>query len=601
MEHSPFNQFDQTNEVPQLKRSEPKATKLAWLDRYSLATKLRVSIASGGVVLIAVTLIIFASVTLVSGKGERLADLGWIEIQVASAVIALDEADRALSSESQGREEKYEQAVDFAISEMNQMRTLVDGRLTAEETAYADRFDASLAALKQKAVIASSSAAEIASLRRELASTRAAMNAYRLHIGDLTEPLFKEVFGAITLVIIVSALLILCAVVFSFVSARVMISNVVGTVNSIKNAMDRLANGNTATVIPGLDRSDEIGEMARSLAVFREASVKLREMDEKELLVQKQMVEQSHNLRVDNSKLLERLADGFEVSVGEMIAAVGTSSQEIQSTSATMSNVADQSAAQSKAASKAMEATKENVTAAAAATDEFALSITEISNQASASAELARESRELVDTAHSRIGDLSNAALEVGDIAELIRAIAERTNLLALNASIEAARGGDQGHGFAVVASEVKELAAQTSQATESVTHRIGTMQATTKLSVGDLSRIVQQIEKLEKAATVIASAVDQQSVSGSELARNIDTVAHGTSQVSEEIQILYKASQTTDEASNDVLDSAKRLDEYSASLTEQARQFISEVRRSSLELRETDAKSVMSKPGSSA
>ena len=119
-----------------------------------------------------------------------------------------------------------------------------------------------------------------------------------------------------------------------------------------------------------------------------------------------------------------------------------------------------------------------NVTAAAAATDEFALSIGEISRQASASATLARDATNLVTTANTRMTDLSQAADEIGEIANLIQTIAQRTNLLALNASIEAARGGEAGRGFAVVASEVKELAMQTSNATSSVAEKITAKQA---------------------------------------------------------------------------------------------------------------------------
>ena len=119
----------------------------------------------------------------------------------------------------------------------------------------------------------------------------------------------------------------------------------------------------------------------------------------------------------------------------------------------------------------------------------------------------------MAGNADDTISTLAVSAEQVGQIVELIQSIAKRTNLLALNASIEAARGGEAGRGFAVVASEVKELAAQTSRATEEVAEQIRTMQNSTGASVGALRSIAEQIKELEGAAISIASAVDQQSV----------------------------------------------------------------------------------------
>ena len=89
-----------------------------------------------------------------------------------------------------------------------------------------------------------------------------------------------------------------------------------------------------------------------------------------------------------------------------------------------------------------------------------------------------------------RIGKLSRAAQEIGDVVKLITAIAEQTNLLALNATIEAARAGEAGRGFAVVASEVKSLASQTAKATDEISSHIAGMQGATQESVAAIKEI---------------------------------------------------------------------------------------------------------------
>ena len=296
------------------------------------------------------------------------------------------------------------------------------------------------------------------------------------------------------------------------------------------------------------------------------------------------------DLRTEKSQLLEGLADGFEISVGELITAVSAASEQLRATSKQMVELAEGSNTQADGANEAMEKATANVTAAAAATDEFALSIREISRQASSSAELAREATDLVGNANTKMSDLSQAALEVGEIVELIQTIAQRTNLLALNASIEAARGGEAGRGFAVVASEVKELAMQTSNATSSVTEKITAMQDSTQSSAADLSAIVKQIGELEQAAVMIASAVDQQSVSGEELAKNIDIVASGSAQVGERLDALRTAGQETGHAADDVVASANALGAHADDLRAKAGRFIADVRRSARELEAGDA-----------
>lgn len=362
-------------------------------------------------------------------------------------------------------------------------------------------------------------------------------------------------------------------------------------------AMKRLSGGELKVELPGRDRQDEIGEMACALEVLRNSSLELQDLTtnraneaESRLAQEQSNSEKMRALRAEKSQLLEGMADGFEVSVGELITSVSAATQQLQTTSQQMVELADGSAEQTDSARLTMDSSASNVTAAAAATDEFALSINEISQQASSSAELARTASDLVSTANAKMSDLSQAALEVGEIIELIQTIAQRTNLLALNASIEAARGGAAGRGFAVVAREVKELAMQTSEATNSVTDKIGAMQGFTQSSATDLAAIVKRISELEQAAVMIATAVDQQSVSASELAQHIDTAAGGAVDVNAKLRLLSAASSDTGTAASDVAAGAAALGLHAEALRAKASGFVTDVRRSARELEAGDA-----------
>lgn len=358
------------------------------------------------------------------------------------------------------------------------------------------------------------------------------------------------------------------------------------TLNAIAQQMSRIAAGERDVAISGKDRQDEIGEMARATEVFHRAGIRLERLSrERAERAKAELDEQARQqvlreeARLERERVLQGIADQFERTVGEVVTGVVTASSQLQSTATLMATTAEDASARTGEASSAMQEANLGATAAAAASDEFAMSIGEISRQAASSAELAREASVSARRADSTISALSASAQEVGQIVELIQTIAQRTNLLALNASIEAARGGEAGRGFAVVASEVKELANQTSRATEKVADQIRAMQSTTGASVSALRDIAAQIESLETTAVSIASAVDQQSVAGHDLARSIDLAARGTEKVAGHVENVRALSLSTGAAASQVLSSATSLESQAATLRTQVQSFLSRVR----------------------
>jgi methyl-accepting chemotaxis protein len=338
-------------------------------------------------------------------------------------------------------------------------------------------------------------------------------------------------------------------------------------------AMRELASGNFDVVLPGLGRRDELGEMAGAVEEFKMQAIAKAERDAAEHDAQNKA---SAAARRDE---LIRFADDFEAAVGAIVANVSASAVQLEAAAGTLTRTAETTQTLSSQAAGASEEASSNMQSVATATEELSASVDEIGRQVEESNRIAEAAVVQAEQTDGRIGKLSRAAQEIGDVVKLITAIAEQTNLLALNATIEAARAGEAGRGFAVVASEVKSLASQTAKATDEISSHIAGMQGATQESVAAIKEIGGTIAQISTIASTIASAVQEQGSATQEIARSVQTVAQGTHEAAANIMEVNRGAAETGAASGNVLDSARTLSTESTRLREELDRFMANIR----------------------
>ncbi|WP_321343748.1 methyl-accepting chemotaxis protein [Breoghania sp.] len=364
----------------------------------------------------------------------------------------------------------------------------------------------------------------------------------------------------------------------AFAMAFAVMRSVTGPLQSLTFAMGELADGDVEldiTSMKGLDgaRGDEIGAMTRALTVLIENERQRRNSE----AARRGDLERESRRAVE----FETAAQDFQGQMASLLETIANSVENLEHASTNLNAGAEQTTGQSRAVASAAAEASTNVETVASAAEELAASVAEISRQVGASSDIASRAADQADTTNIRIKGLSEAATRIGEVVSLIQAIAEQTNLLALNATIEAARAGEAGRGFAVVASEVKELATQTSKATEDIAAQISSIQNETEQAVSAIADITATVNQINEITGGIAAAVEQQGAATTEIARNIQEASRGTQEVSANIEGVSSVAQITNEAAATVGAASGELKREAGLLNANVSTFMGKVSRS--------------------
>jgi len=265
--------------------------------------------------------------------------------------------------------------------------------------------------------------------------------------------------------------------------------------------------------------------------------------------------------RAQNAAADDReLTQNFEQTVRDLVAKLSTVGSEMRSQVEAVAAMAEGSSNLATGVSDGASQASNNVETVAAAAEELSASISEVSRQVNEASVVVEAAGKKGSSAVGQVEDLGRASRNISGMVEVITDIAAQTNLLALNASIEAARAGEAGRGFAVVAGEVKDLAEQTSKATDEISSLISSIQKESDEAVGAIKEIAAIIEEFSTTFEQINLATDEQNAAASEISHSVQAASQSVHDVLENIEGMASSAAETGTASGEMLQAAQEV-----------------------------------------
>jgi len=389
-------------------------------------------------------------------------------------------------------------------------------------------------------------------------------------LRDELATILSDQSGEATGTVMVNGAMVLVALLLFFLSMGVVLRSVLAPLKRMTDVMARLTQGDLEVELPATSGT-EVDAMWSAVDVFRGNAREIRRLEAD----QKRQEKEALARREDDRR---QIAQDFDQTVQQAASSLLGAAVGIHRTASTTAQRSDDYASKTVEVAASADEIGQRLSGLAASVEELTASIGEIARQATTSATLAQGGAVEVEQAADEIKRLDTAAAEIGQVVGLITEIAGQTNLLALNATIEAARAGDAGKGFAVVASEVKNLANQTSRATEDIARRIDAIQNATSAAVDAFTRLGGSIRDIADVSGGIAAAVEEQRAATDEITGSLSHLNQSMQVVSKNISGMARGSVMSIAGSIEVLWVSTGLEQDASALRDSANGFIARI-----------------------
>jgi methyl-accepting chemotaxis protein len=481
---------------------------------------------------------------------------------------ALDKTDFIAADEIQDRFAATGGKMQGIIEKLNRIAAGMDGHAVTELAAAYEAW-----AADAKLILGLSKAHEIptaeALKRRQeklaalvAKAAASAMADARIRIAHTRDGLLNTIW----LVVSLAAAVALVAAAIGFAIARQIGSPLV----ALAEAAGRLQQGETGVNFEGQNRGDEVGAVSRAIASFRDGVMERQRLEEQ--------ASQEQARQLQRQAAIERYISDFRDRAETLVQAVEARVAEMQMAAEHVGGLAADAAAKAANAAKASQGTTNNVHTAAAASEQLTCTISEVLGQVQTASGRAYEASNAASHTNVRVKALADAAGRIDSAITLIHAIARRTNLLALNASIEAARAGDAGKGFAVVAGEVKNLADQTATATKEISGLVVSIQESTGSAATAIEQISSMIGEVNGLTTAINESMHQQSEATAEIARSVAEASDGATVTSSDITEVESSIGVTAKSTGEVRTAALQARSEAGQLRSAVDDFLAQV-----------------------
>jgi methyl-accepting chemotaxis protein len=323
----------------------------------------------------------------------------------------------------------------------------------------------------------------------------------------------------------------------AFVTAFLMALSIIRPIRAMTGTLDEIAGGDLTCRVDAA-RGDEIGAMGRAL---------------------------NHTLEQVGSTIRE---------IAETSQTLAAAAEELSTVSKQLRSHAEETSSQAGAASRSASDTSAGLHSVVTAAEQMTASIKEIARNTTDAATAAGEAQQSASAVNQTVDKLSQSSAQIGRMVKVVGEIASQTQLLALNASIEAARAGDAGKGFSVVAGEVKELAKKTTAATSDIARQVATIQQDSREAAAAIGTITEVISSVNGFAGTIATAVEEQSATTREISNSVAQAAQGGRDVAENISAVTRTAAGTSSSAGQTEQAAEELARMAARLQVLVRQF---------------------------